>query len=185
MIALRDGIDPEARGHAAAAVARLGTAFLAEAGCLAGGSRSAISGFLSIGGELDTAPVLAALHQEGYRLCLPVMQGRGKPLLFRAWQPADAMRTTLWGIREPEDHQPTVIPHVLLVPLLAVDRAGWRLGYGGGFYDRTLRMLRANGPALAVGLCFDEQVVDVVPHLDYDERIDWILTPSGARKCTE
>ena len=70
-------------------------------------------------------------------------------------------------------------PDILLVPLLAFDRAGWRLGYGGGFYDRTLRGLRARKPIVAVGLAYDEQQVDAVPHLDYDERLDWVLTPSG------
>jgi 5-formyltetrahydrofolate cyclo-ligase len=73
----------------------------------------------------------------------------------------------------------------LLVPLLAFDLAGWRLGYGGGFYDRTLRRLRAMQPVLAVGIAFNEQRVDAVPHLDYDERLDWVLTPSGPLRCVE
>jgi 5-formyltetrahydrofolate cyclo-ligase len=94
------------------------------------------------------------------------------------------MGETLWGIREPEAHRAVVVPRILLVPLLAFDRAGYRLGYGGGYYDRTLRGLRSTGAVMAVGLAFDEQEVDAVPHLDYDERIDWVLTPSGARKCT-
>jgi 5-formyltetrahydrofolate cyclo-ligase len=68
---------------------------------------------------------------------------------------------------------------VLLVPLLAFDPMGYRLGYGGGFYDRTLAKLRERQPAIAIGLAFDEQRVDAVPHLDYDQRLDWVLTPSG------
>jgi 5-formyltetrahydrofolate cyclo-ligase len=69
------------------------------------------------------------------------------------------------------------------VPLLAFDAAGWRLGYGGGFYDRTLRRLRARKAIVAVGLAYDEQRIDAVPHLDYDERLDWVLTPSGPIRC--
>ena len=64
-----------------------------------------------------------------------------------------------------------------------VDRCGWRLGYGGGFYDRTLQGLRSRKPILAIGLAYDEQVVDAVPHLDYDEPLDWVLTPAGAIRC--
>jgi 5-formyltetrahydrofolate cyclo-ligase len=69
------------------------------------------------------------------------------------------------------------------MPLLAFDRQGWRLGYGGGFYDRTLQGLRARKAVVAVGLGYDEQEVDAVPRLDYDQRLDWVLTPSGPRKC--
>ena len=74
------------------------------------------------------------------------MQGKGKPLLFRAWAPGDAMDSGVWGIAEPKADKPALEPDILLVPLLAFDRRGWRLGYGGGFYDRTLR-----GPARAQG----------------------------------
>jgi 5-formyltetrahydrofolate cyclo-ligase len=71
------------------------------------------------------------------------------------------------------------------VPLLACDRQGWRLGYGGGFYDRTLAGLRARRAVTAVGVGFDEQLIDAVPHLDYDQRLDWVLTPSGPLRCGE
>ena len=78
---------------------------------------------------------------------------------------------------------PAVDPDVVLCPLLAFDRTGHRLGYGGGFYDRTLARLRALKPVVAIGLAYDEQRVDAVPHLDYDERLDWVLTPTGPIKC--
>ena len=73
---------------------------------------------------------------------------------------------------------------LLLVPLLAFDRSGHRLGYGGGFYDRTLRRLRSLKPVVAVGLAYASQEVDAVPHLDYDERLDWVLTPEGPMCCS-
>ena len=113
------------------------------------------------------------------------MQGKGKPLIFRAWTPGDAMDRAVWGIAEPKPDKPNWEPDILLVPLLAFDGSGWRLGYGGGFYDRTLRGLRARKPIVAVGLAYDEQHVDAVPHLDYDERLDWVLRPSGPIKCAE
>ncbi len=142
-----------------------------------------VSGFLSIGDELDTGPVLAAVHGSGARLCLPVMQGRGKPLLFRSYAPDDDLATVVWGIREPKPDRELLEPDLLLVPLLAFDLSGWRLGYGGGFYDRTIRELRQRKAIRAIGLAFDEQKVDAVPHLDYDEPLDGVLTPSGLIRC--
>jgi 5-formyltetrahydrofolate cyclo-ligase len=142
-----------------------------------------ISGFASMPEELDALPLLARLHANGYRLCLPVIQGRGRPLLFRAWVPGDDMAVGQWGIREPKPEKPVLEPDGLLVPLLAFDKHGFRLGYGGGYYDRTLKDLRSRKLIVAIGLAFDEQEVDSVPHLDYDERLDWVLTPSGPRQC--
>lgn len=138
-----------------------------------------VSGFLSIGDELDTGPLLAKLHAAGAQLCLPVMQGKSKPLLFRAYAPGDELDTVVWGIREPKAQQPALAPELILLPLLAFDIQGWRLGYGGGFYDRTLREARTERVVRAIGLAFDLQKVDHVPHLDYDEPIDGVLTPSG------
>lgn len=142
-----------------------------------------VSGFLSIGDELDTGPLLVKLHAAGAQLCLPVMQGKAKPLLFRAYAPGDDLDTVIWGIREPKTHQPVLKPELILLPLLAFDIQGWRLGYGGGFYDRTLREARGERPVRAIGLAFDLQKVDRVPHLDYDEPIDGVMTPSGLIRC--
>lgn len=161
----------------AASVAAHGIEFLSAA------NRSIVSAFSSMHDELDTGPMMLRLAADGYRVALPVMQGKGKPLLFRAWAPGDAMNEGIWGIREPKDDKPVLAPDVFLVPLLAFDRHGWRLGYGGGFYDRTLREARSARPIVAVGFGLDEQEVDAVPHLDYDERLDWVLTPSGPRRC--
>jgi 5-formyltetrahydrofolate cyclo-ligase len=149
-------------------------------------SRGAIvSAFSSMSDELNTGPLLAHLHTRGFRLCLPVMQGKRLPLLFRAWSPGDPMKTVTWGIQEPQDDKPVLEPEVFLVPLLAFDRRGWRLGYGGGFFDRTLRAARASRPIVAVGLAIAEAEVDGVPHLDYDERLDWVLTPTGPLRCSD
>ena len=174
--AWRAGLAPEQRSAAAAAIAGRGLDFLEPR------PGAAVSGFSSLAEELDAAPLLARLARDGFRLALPAMQGKGKPLVFRAWAPGDAMHAGVWGIAEPKADKPVLEPDVLIVPLLAFDRNGWRLGYGGGFYDRSLRDLRTREAVIAVGLAFDEQEVDAVPHLDYDERLDWVLRPSGPLK---
>jgi 5-formyltetrahydrofolate cyclo-ligase len=175
---LRAGLGAAVAADTAEAIASRGLDFLSPPA-----ADTVVSGFASMPDELRTWPLLRRLHRQGVRLALPVMQGKGKPLLFRTWSPGDAMSQGVWGIAEPKPEQPAVEPDILLVPLLAVDAAGWRLGYGGGFYDRTLRSLRARKSILAVGLGYDQQRVDAVPHLDYDERLDWVLTPSGAWRC--
>ncbi len=144
---------------------------------------SVVSAFSAIGGEIDPMPLMARLSAEGHELALPVMQGKGKPLLFRRWRPGDETLERTWGIREPLPAAPELSPDILLAALLAFDGRGYRLGYGGGFYDRTIAVMRAVKPVVAIGLAYDEQEVDAVPHLDYDERLDWVLTPTGPRRC--
>ncbi|MBN9290336.1 MAG: 5-formyltetrahydrofolate cyclo-ligase [Hyphomicrobium denitrificans] len=144
-----------------------------------------VSGFAAINDEINPAPLMTWLQAEGFRLALPVMQGRGKPLLMRAWTPGDTMNVAAWGIAEPMEDKPAVDPDILLVPLLAFDARGYRLGYGGGFYDRTLQRLRKLKPIVAVGLAYNELRVDAVPAESYDERLDWVLTPSGPIHCLD
>lgn len=166
--------------HGAAAGARLaehGLSFLDVA------PGAIVSGFSAIRDEIDAGALLARLHGEGFRLCLPVMEGKARPLIFRAWSPGDAMGKAQWGIAEPLPDKPVLEPDVILVPLLAFDAAGHRLGYGGGFYDRTLARLRAIKPVVAVGVAYDELKVDAVPHRGYDQPLDWVLTPSGPLRC--
>lgn len=172
-IAMRAAMSPAVRGQGAATIAAMNLP------PLIGPPATIVSAFRSLGDELDTGPLLSRLAADHYRLCLPVMQGKGEPLVFRAWKPGDTMRKAVWGIEEPTAEQPELEPDVLLVPLLAFDSQGWRLGYGGGFFDRTLQRLRTRKTIRAIGLAFSEQEVDAVPHLDYDERLDAVLTPRG------
>ena len=144
-----------------------------------------VSGFSAIRDEIDAGPLLSRLHAAGHPLALPVMEGKGLPLVFRAWSPGDAMGKVQWGIAEPLPDKQVLDPDIVLVPLLAFDAAGHRLGYGGGFYDRTLARLRAIKPVVAVGIAYDELKVDAVPHRSYDEPLDWVLTPSGPIRCSE
>lgn len=176
----RASLSAEAMVHAATALADYGLGFLPR---LAAGT--VVSGFAPLADELRVWPLLRRLAGSGIQLALPLVQGKGLPLVFRAWTPGDAMDKGVWDIPEPKADKPVLEPDVLLVPLLAFDRKGWRLGYGGGFYDRTLSGLRARKPVVAVGLGYDGQQVDAVPHLAYDQRLDWVLIPSGPIKCAD
>ena len=169
---------PTRQARAADAVAAHGLGFLRLPQ-----RRAVVSGFSSLPDEFRAWPLLRRLHAEGHALAMPVMQGKSLPLVFRAWAPGDAMDKVVWGIAEPKADKPVLEPDIVLVPLLAFDATGRRLGYGGGYYDRTLRGLRARKRIVAVGLAYDEQQVDAVPHLDYDERLDWVLRPSGPLRC--
>jgi 5-formyltetrahydrofolate cyclo-ligase len=139
-----------------------------------------ISGFWPFGPEIDIRPILYHLHAAGHPVALPVVVRRGLPLLFRAWRPGQSLVTGSFGVPRPDKDQPELTPRVLIVPLLAFDRTGYRLGYGGGFYDRTLASLRANGPALALGVGFALQELPFVPHDSVDERLDWMVTEREA-----
>ncbi len=174
---LRAGAFARHGAGAGAALARHGLGFAEVA------APSVVSGFSAIRDEIDPLALMLDLHAFGHMLALPTMQGKGKALVFRSWRPSDEMAPAVWGIAEPLPSRPVVEPDIVLVPLLAFDARGYRLGYGGGFYDRSLDALRRLKPIIAIGLAYDEQQVDDVPHLDYDEPLDWVLTPSGPIKC--
>lgn len=125
--------------------------------------------------EADPRAALHALHGQGRVLCLPVVLARNAPLGFRRWTPETQMVPGGFGVLVPAEDIP-IVPRALIVPLLAFDRGGGRLGYGGGFYDRTLAALRAKGPVLAVGLAFTAQEVETVPRTVDDQRLDIIVT---------
>jgi len=139
-----------------------------------------ISGFWPIKDEIDLRPLMCSLFEEGCQLALPVVQGRGQRLLFRAWRPGDPLEAGVFGTLQPSARCEILEPDALLVPLLACDREGWRLGYGGGFYDRTLQDLRKRRLVTAIGVGFDLQFVPEVPHGADDQRLDWLLTDRRA-----
>ena len=144
-----------------------------------------VSAYCAIGAEFDPSILLARLAASGHRTCLPVLTPKGQPLEFRVWSPGEPLVTRMWGIREPQPTAAEIEPDVLLVPLLAFDAHGWRLGYGGGYYDRTLQRLRARQPTIAIGVGFDEQEIGDVPHGPFDQPLDWVLTPTGVRRLGE
>jgi 5-formyltetrahydrofolate cyclo-ligase len=135
-----------------------------------------------MGAEIAPAALLARLAGEGHGTCLPVVTPLGNPLIFRMWQPGDELVARVWGILEPADTAPVVEPDVLLVPLLAFDRHGGRLGYGGGYYDRTIARLRSVKSVIIIGLAFGAQELEQVPCDVHDERLDWVLTEDGPIK---
>lgn len=169
----RAALSEDARARAARAVAGRGLGFAHL------GGHETVSAYHPIGTELDCLPLFAPLAAAGHVTCLPVVATRGGTLVFRRWAPGEPLIDGLGGIPVPPAEAPAVEPDALLVPLLAFDRAGYRLGYGGGYYDRTLTALRARKPVLAVGLAFAAQEVAAVPHLAYDARLDWVLTEDG------
>ena len=118
------------------------------------------------------------------RLALPVVVERDRHLDFRAWSPGDDLEAGDHGTWHPYPSAPLVVPDVVLVPLLAFDRAGWRLGYGGGYYDRTLQGLRRAAPVTTIGIGFAAQEVMTVPHDGHDQRLDWIATETGLIEVT-
>lgn len=143
---------------------------------MAGRQPGIVSAYLPMAGEMDPLPAMAALAARGWRRCLPVVVAKGEPLVFRAWNPGDDLEDGVFGTRHPAAGAETVAPDLLLTPLLAFDRQGYRLGWGGGFYDRTLEKLRAAGDVTAIGVAFAAQEVDAVPRADYDARLDGIVT---------
>jgi len=141
-----------------------------------------VSGFWPMGDEIDLKPLLAQLHASGHPIGLPVVVKKGEPLIFRQWHPGMALVSGGFGTEVPPPNAPDVEPQVLIVPLLAFDAEGYRLGYGGGFYDRTLDKLRTGGAAdpLAVGVAFSAQHVARVPRDEFDQPLDWIVTEKAA-----
>ena len=159
---------------AASAMARR----LAEVGrALAQGAKvDVVSAYAAIGDEIDTRPLLLALATSGFRVALPITGKRGTPLVFRQWTPTTPMVTGRMDIPEPPKDAPHLVPDMLFVPLAAFDRRGHRIGYGAGFYDRSLSALRARKTILAVGVAYAVQEIPAVPHDAYDQALDMIVT---------
>lgn len=143
------------------------------------GRGQVVAGYRPLHHEMDPGPLMAAFREAGADLCLPVMQGEGRPLGFRIWRPGDTLETGAFGVEEPADRAPVATPDLVLVPLVGVDRRGMRLGFGKGFYDRTLAGLRAGRAVRAVGVGYAEQLVDHVPAEPHDEALDALVTDAG------
>lgn len=169
--AARAAIDPA--GAAGALIAHFDQAFPD----LAPGT--VVSGYFPRGDELDVRPLLRHLVSRGMRTCLPIVAGRGWPLTFRIWREGHPLVPGGFKVMEPMQDAPVIRPDLLLVPLLSWDMRGFRLGYGAGFYDRTLAVLRMEGPVLAVGTAYAGQRVDSVPTDPYDQPLDMMLTEQG------
>jgi len=169
MIALRDALPPDIRSAAAEAIAARPFPLSIAVGAI-------VSGFMPMKTEINPLPLMKKLADAGVQLALPVTGRRGQPLTMRAWRRGEPLASGVWGIREPKPEAPQVDPDILLVPLLAFDRAGRRLGYGGGFYDLTLAQLRSRKAVIAVGLAYAAQEIASVPTTPRDATLDLVLT---------
>jgi 5-formyltetrahydrofolate cyclo-ligase len=163
-------------GHGAGAARIVAGRVLAEIGGVKG--LGIVAGYHPMRSEIDPLPALRALAGLGRLTALPVVEGRGRPLRFRAWSPGDPTEPGPMGTRVPAGGD-WVEPDLILVPLLAFDAGCYRLGYGGGFYDRTLADLRARRPVRAIGLAYAAQEMAEVPHGPDDQRLDAVATEAG------
>lgn len=138
---------------------------------------SLVAGFWPIRDEIDIRPLMAALRASGHRIALPVVGPSG--LTFREWDDGETLVAAPFGTSEPGSDAAECDPPILLVPLLAFDREGRRLGYGKGHYDGAIQRLSAAGPIQTIGVAFATQEVDEVPVEAHDRRLDAVLTEAG------
>jgi 5-formyltetrahydrofolate cyclo-ligase len=170
-LARRDALPAQSRLLAAEAIAARAFPLIIAPGTI-------VSGFIPLKSEINPLPLMRKLADAGARLALPVVAGRAKPLTIRSWQWGEPLVPGVWGIREPGPAAPEVQPDILLVPLLAFDRSGHRIGYGAGYYDLTIAQLRARKPIAAIGIAFAAQEVETVPRTAFDAQLDLVLTES-------
>jgi 5-formyltetrahydrofolate cyclo-ligase len=142
-----------------------------------------VSAYFPLGAEPSTLPLLEKLRQAGVKTALPVTGRLGTALVFRLWHPGEPTVTGKLSISEPLPSAPEAAPDLLFVPLAAFDRAGHRIGYGAGFYDRTLAQLRAQKNIWAVGVAYAAQEFPEVPHDAHDESLDFVLTERELILC--
>ncbi|MDE0780753.1 MAG: 5-formyltetrahydrofolate cyclo-ligase [Alphaproteobacteria bacterium] len=172
-------------GFGAAAAAGVATRFMKSPELVARtGIGTVVAGYMPIGSEIDPRSLLDRIAARGSGLCLPDVIAPDALLEFRTWSTTGALRTGAYGIPVPKTDAAVVSPDLLLVPMLAFDRRGFRLGYGGGFYDRTISALRGAKGILTVGLAFSGQVRDDLPIGPHDIRLDWIVTESAALRVS-
>jgi 5-formyltetrahydrofolate cyclo-ligase len=168
-IARRDALPAAERAKAAATIAARPFPIAVAPGAI-------VSGFSPLKSEINPVLLMRALADAGATLALPVVAGKGKPLVMRAWAFGEPLASGVWGIREPKPEAPAVEPDILIVPLLAFDRRGHRIGYGAGYYDMTIAALRARKQVTAIGIAFAAQEIDAVPNTPRDARLDLVLT---------
>ncbi|HWF97306.1 MAG TPA: 5-formyltetrahydrofolate cyclo-ligase [Xanthobacteraceae bacterium] len=168
-VALRDALPVHERQQAAETIAARPFPLAIAAGAI-------VAGFMPMKSEINPLPLMRRLAGAGASLALPVVSGRGRPLTMRAFGFGEQLAAGQWGIREPLPNAPEVAPDILLVPLLAFDRRGHRIGYGAGYYDMTVAALRAEKAITAVGLAFAALEIPAVPATPRDAPLDLVLT---------
>lgn len=134
-----------------------------------------VAGYRPIRSEVDPTPTMTALSEAGVSIAVPVIEAKGHPLLFHQWTPDCEMIEGAFGAEVPA-HPEKLFPEILITPLVGWDRQGWRLGYGGGFYDRSLEQLRSHRRIQAIGFAYAEQEMGEAPREKTDQRLDAIVT---------
>jgi 5-formyltetrahydrofolate cyclo-ligase len=138
---------------------------------------ASVSAYMPIKGEMSALPLLDVLMERGYMLLMPRVVPNHPVLEFRTWNRKTPMIRSIYGIEEPDPaHSAVHIPDVFILPLLAFDKQGNRLGYGAGYYDQTFAQLRGKVPFKAVGIAYETQLCDRVPHEGHDHRLDMCIT---------
>jgi 5-formyltetrahydrofolate cyclo-ligase len=178
VLARRDALPADARMQAAETIASRSLPVAPTRGAV-------VSGFMPIKSEINPLPLLRRYADMGAQLALPAIAGRGKPLIVRAWSVGEKLVAGQWGIREPDASASEVEPDVMLVPLAAFDRRGYRLGYGAGYFDMTIAELRAHKRVTAIGIAYAAQEVESVPVEPHDARLDLVLTEREVIDCRE
>lgn len=149
-----------------------------------GGAAPTLGFYWPFKGEYDARPLARALHGQGMRLALPVVVERARPLLFRAWRPGARMTPGVWNIPVPAEGEP-VVPDILLAPLVGFDRQGYRLGYGGGYYDRTLAAAAPAQRPMAIGVGFEASRLETIHPQPHDVPMDVIVTEAQAVRVAD
>jgi 5-formyltetrahydrofolate cyclo-ligase len=175
-LALRDALPAAERAAAAELIAARGLPLPVEG--------AIVSGFMPIKSEINPLPLMRKLAGAGARLALPVVAGPGRPLIMRAFAFGEPLTAGVWGIRQPPAEAGEVAPDILLVPLLAFDRSGHRIGYGAGYYDLTIAALRAGKSVIAAGIAFAAQEIAAVPATPRDASLDLVLTEREVIHCS-
>ena len=139
-----------------------------------------LAAYWAVGSEIDLSRLMEMLSDEGWNIGLPVVVAEGQPLIFRRWLPGDNLVEGPLNTLQPQAASELMTPEIILVPLLAFDEEGYRLGQGGGFYDRTLAALKTDEPELlTIGVGFASQRMDTIPRDQYDQRLDMVVTEEG------
>jgi 5-formyltetrahydrofolate cyclo-ligase len=168
-LARRDALSVQERAGAARAIAaRLPPLDITPS--------TVVAGYAPIRSEIDPVQLMQSFAARGAALAMPAISARNAALAFRAWKPDDALVPGAFGISEPPATAPELVPDIVLVPLVAFDRAGHRIGYGAGYYDRTLASLRRRKVVTAIGLAFAVQEIVQVPTLPHDVGLNYVIT---------
>jgi 5-formyltetrahydrofolate cyclo-ligase len=173
LLALRTGTDPAQRRAWGSAIERRLRALLAERRGITLGV------YWPFRAEFDPRPLVDRLIADGYGVALPVVIEKKGPLEYRAWRPGEPLVNGVWNIPVPEKRD-IVVPQAVLAPLVGFDREGYRLGYGGGYFDRTLAALKPR--PLAIGVGFEMSSLETIHPQDFDIPMDAIATEAGLRR---